>query len=168
MDRERNRWIVITVIVGVAALLLGCCLGALGGTVVFGTLWATPVLTETGWPSPPAAELVPAPQRPEIQVERAAALIQAVTEDGPAERAGLQRGDMILAIDERGFADEETLAQRLGSYDPGTRVTLSVLRGSRERVFTVRLGERPEGDGEGAWLGVEYRMIRVWQRAPLD
>ncbi|MBB6098033.1 carboxyl-terminal processing protease [Deinobacterium chartae] len=75
--------------------------------------------------------------------DRAGSLILEVAGGGPAEEAGLRRGDIITAID--GVALDGDAAQR-GSRlrergESGQEVQLDVLRGSQR--FTVRLAGRP-------------------------
>ena len=63
--------------------------------------------------------------------------------DGPADRAGIQVGDVIEAIDGRPVA---TLADLLGDVDrhqPGDSVRLTVLRDGSRGDVTVQLVERP-------------------------
>jgi hypothetical protein len=53
-----------------------------------------------------------------------------VLPDTPAERAGLQAGDLIVEIDGTPISSGELLADRLRNLDPGTDVSLLVRRGS--------------------------------------
>jgi S1-C subfamily serine protease len=62
---------------------------------------------------------------------------------GPAERAGIQVGDLIEAIDGHPVA---TLADLLGDVDrhqPGDSVQLTVLRNGSRGDVTVQLADRP-------------------------
>ncbi len=76
---------------------------------------------------------------------------------GPAEQAGLQRGDTITAINGQEIAPDTNLAEVIGSYAPGDTVTLTVERpGEEAREVTVTLGENPNEAG-AAFLGVNFR-----------
>jgi S1-C subfamily serine protease len=72
-------------------------------------------------------------------------LITQVTPQGPAERAGLRRGDLILAVGQapvRGVAD---FYRRLWAAGPaGVTVRLRVLQGERVRELSVRSADRHE------------------------
>ncbi|MBI5710431.1 MAG: aspartyl protease family protein [Candidatus Eisenbacteria bacterium] len=78
-----------------------------------------------------------------VQLERVAgaACVVAVAEGSPAARAGVASGDLVVAIDGEPAAafDLVTLARRLEG-PPGSRVTLTVRRGSHERI--CRLARR--------------------------
>ena len=68
------------------------------------------------------------------------ALIVEVFEDTPAAAAGLQAGDVILAVDGDVVDEERTLADRLYAYEEGDVVTLMVLREGEEIGIEVELG----------------------------
>jgi carboxyl-terminal processing protease len=56
----------------------------------------------------------------------------------PAARAGLQHGDLIVAVGRTSLAGRSaTFAARLIQGRPGTRVTITVLEGTRRRVLTL-------------------------------
>ena len=59
---------------------------------------------------------------------------------GPAERAGLQRGDVIVAIDDKPVADGSELIVAIRSRNPGDQVILRVRRDGREQTIEVTLG----------------------------
>ncbi len=77
------------------------------------------------------------------------AMVQDVTEGAPGERAGLQRYDLIVAVDSEPVSGTNHLIRTIASRQPGTRVSLRVLRDGRARQVAVKLGERPlRDDGE--------------------
>ncbi len=71
------------------------------------------------------------------------ALVQDVTEDSPAQVAGLKPYDVVVAIDDDPVVDDRGLIQRIAARTPGTAVRLRVLRDGHERVVAVKLAERP-------------------------
>lgn len=70
-------------------------------------------------------------------------LVIDVESGGPAERAGLQSGDIIVRVDDRSVETTQDLQAVLDRYKPGDSVTLTVNRNGRERSVTVTLGEAP-------------------------
>jgi S1-C subfamily serine protease len=67
-------------------------------------------------------------------------LVQAVEPGSPADRAGIARGDVIVAIDETAVSDPDPLYAALDAANRGD-ITLKIVRGSQEVVLTARLGD---------------------------
>lgn len=65
------------------------------------------------------------------------AIVTFVERDSPADRAGLQAGDVIVAFNGTPVANTDDLVPRVSSTRPGSRVTLTVLRDGRERMVEV-------------------------------
>ena len=65
-------------------------------------------------------------------------LVQAVEPGSPADRAGIARGDVIVAVDETAVNDADRLYAALDAAADGD-LALKVVRGSRELVLTARL-----------------------------
>jgi putative serine protease PepD len=63
-----------------------------------------------------------------------------VVPGGPADRAGIQPGDVIVAIDDKPVADSSELIVAIRSRSPGDTVTLTVHRGGDEQSVKVTLG----------------------------
>jgi S1-C subfamily serine protease len=61
----------------------------------------------------------------------------------PAQQAGLQSSDVIAAVNGQTVTNSDDLAQDTLSRLPGTRVTLTIIRGDRSQNISVTLGERP-------------------------
>jgi serine protease Do len=71
------------------------------------------------------------------------ALISDVTEDSPAERAGLKEGDVVTKVDDRTVVDSRALQLMIGEMSPARTVRLAVVRDGAERQFSVTLAEQP-------------------------
>jgi serine protease Do len=74
------------------------------------------------------------------------ALVANVEKEGPADRAGMQAGDVVLSVDGRDVADSFDLPKVIGNLPPGKAVKLKVWRQGAERTVTATLGE--QGDAE--------------------
>ena len=65
-----------------------------------------------------------------------------VMRDGPAAKAGLQKGDIITAMDNKPVDDANTLIQMVARKAPNSVVNLQVMRNKAPSSVNVTLGER--------------------------
>lgn len=73
-------------------------------------------------------------------------IVADVTQGSPAAQAGLQRGDLITAVDGQPLTTESSLPKLLNTKRPGDVVTLTVLRaGGVRQVIKLTLGTFPTG-----------------------
>jgi S1-C subfamily serine protease len=63
--------------------------------------------------------------------------------DAPAARAGLEPGDVIVAIDEETIETVEDFLGAMRRHAPGDRVTITVVRGADDRELEVVLSDLP-------------------------
>jgi S1-C subfamily serine protease len=70
--------------------------------------------------------------------------ISGVVSGGPAERAGLQRGDLVLSVDGAQVSTLRELYEQIWRKQPGQSLTLQILRESAISVFEVLPGDRYE------------------------
>jgi len=71
------------------------------------------------------------------------ALVGDVSPNSPAQRSGLQKGDIILDVNGKPVADSNDLRMRISMMQPDTNVNLAVFRNGAERQIPVKLGELP-------------------------
>jgi serine protease Do len=76
------------------------------------------------------------------------ALIADVEAGGPAARAGLKAGDIIIRVDDTEVAHSSDLPRIVARHAPGTHVKLVVLRDRAERTFDVTLDELKDEQAE--------------------
>lgn len=139
-----------------AGFVLVLCVGmALGGAIVYGVMQVvelrSPVKVETF-----DFKLDELPQEPSVRVVTPGAVVVEVIPGTPAEQAGLQVGDVILAVDGQQLGPNANLAALIAGYQPRDRVTLEVQRPDQDpRRVRVVLGESPDQDGV-AYLGIRY------------
>jgi serine protease Do len=72
------------------------------------------------------------------------AIVTSVAPGGPAEKAGLKRGDVITAVNKQPVADNNNLRNVVASMAPGANVEVTALRNGRDQKFQVALAELPE------------------------
>ncbi|HYH86247.1 MAG TPA: DegQ family serine endoprotease [Pyrinomonadaceae bacterium] len=75
-------------------------------------------------------------------------VVSNVQKGGAAERAGVERGDVITAINGNAVSDANELRNLVAGTQPGAEVTLTILRDGREQQLKVALGELSDGGGE--------------------
>jgi serine protease Do len=71
------------------------------------------------------------------------AIVTSVATGGPAERAGLKRGDVITTVNNQPVTDTNGLRNAVARMAPGTSVAVKAFRDGREQNFQVALAELP-------------------------
>ena len=75
--------------------------------------------------------------------DRKGAFVESVEPKHAAAKAGLEPGDLIVAVDGQPVADTRELIDLVSSRQPGSRVRLEVLREHKQHQLEVVLEERP-------------------------
>ena len=70
--------------------------------------------------------------------------VSSVETDGPAEKAGVQAGDVIIKFDGRPVEGSADLRRLVAGTAPGTKSTLTVWRAGAARDLTVAIAEMPQ------------------------
>ncbi|MHC4992508.1 MAG: DegQ family serine endoprotease [Planctomycetota bacterium] len=70
-------------------------------------------------------------------------LIADVMQDGPAAAAGLETGDVVLAIDDQRVDTPRELLHAVALSEPGEAILVDLIRQGREQQLSAVLGERP-------------------------
>jgi membrane-associated protease RseP (regulator of RpoE activity) len=149
---------IIWIGLGVVALFLTLGIGAAGGAALAyaafngvspasaaGGIQATTGITNT---APCAPMIFSDTVKSNVIVE--------VVAGGPAEKAGLKVGDVVLAVDGKDLGIGSDLATAISTHKPGDTVTLKVQTGTdAARDVKVTLGQNPN-DSTKPYLGVKY------------
>jgi S1-C subfamily serine protease len=72
------------------------------------------------------------------------AAVGSVEPGGPAARAGLQGGDVIVEVDGEPVDDSEDVSGAVNAGRPGQELRVVVQRGGQRRTLTVELGTQPD------------------------
>lgn len=64
--------------------------------------------------------------------------IDGVTEGRPAANAGIEKGDIVIRMDDHEVTDMMGYMEALSQYEEGDKATVAVLRGTREMEFKVK------------------------------
>jgi serine protease Do len=78
------------------------------------------------------------------------ALVQDVTPGSPGARAGLRPYDVIVGVDGAAVEGDDALIQQIAAREPGTAVTLQVVRDGRPFNIALKLAARPRRDRSDA------------------
>jgi serine protease Do len=70
-------------------------------------------------------------------------LISEVTPGGPADKAGIKVGDVIVTLNGKKLDDSNALRNAVAQIPPGTEVKIGLLRNGREMDVMAKLAERP-------------------------
>ncbi|WP_416340202.1 DegQ family serine endoprotease [Pseudomonas sp. C11] len=84
----------------------------------------------------------------------AGALVAQVLEDGPADKGGLQVGDVILSLDGKPIIMSADLPHLVGNLKPGEKAELDVVRDGSRKKISVTIGTLPEEGQEIAANGM--------------
>lgn len=79
--------------------------------------------------------------------QRRGVLVSDVLEGGPAEKAGVKGGDVILSVNNQPTEDSAQLKNHVAMAPPDSKARLRVVRDGKERIIGVTLGRRSQGGG---------------------
>jgi S1-C subfamily serine protease len=86
-----------------------------------------------------------------------------VEKDSPADKAGLEEGDVVQEIEGQELKSREMLIKEIRKRGPGDEVTLQVERDGEEKDIDVELGEYSERD---IWEEFEYKFPELFRVEP--
>jgi serine protease Do len=69
------------------------------------------------------------------------ALVRAVEPDGPADKGGIEAGDIILRVDRTKIDKANDLPRQIGSLKPGSQASIQVWRRGATRELSITIGE---------------------------
>ena len=92
------------------------------------------------------------------------ALVSVPTPGGPADEAGIRRGDVILKINDGDVKDSRDLARRIAALAPKTSVTLTVFRDDKPKLVEAKLTDLKDEEigpasGKGALPQAEIEAL---------
>ncbi len=68
-------------------------------------------------------------------------LVSEVVDDSPAKKAGLKAGDIVTKVNDKEIANAADLTSTIRSYEPNTKVSVSVIRDGKKKNFDATLGK---------------------------
>ncbi|MGY8527215.1 Do family serine endopeptidase [Paracidovorax citrulli] len=71
------------------------------------------------------------------------ALIAAIVQGGPADKAGVRPGDVLVGVGDLNISDTTALLNAIAQLKPGADVTMKLVRRGKPVEVTVNIGKRP-------------------------
>ena len=78
------------------------------------------------------------------------ALVEGIEKNGPADKGGLEAGDVILKFDGKPITTSADLPRAVGATKPGKIVPVEVLRKGSAKTLNIGVGEMPSDPNEAA------------------
>ena len=94
------------------------------------------------------------------------ALVADVTKGGPADKAGIQRGDVIVSFDGREIKEMNELPYLVASTPVGKRVKVEVIRKGERKTFDVKVGKLEGEEGKPAVSEAQNLGMNVQEITP--
>nr|WP_300462664.1 PDZ domain-containing protein [Desulfobacula sp.] len=95
-------------------------------------------------------------------------LVSEVAEDGPAQKAGIKRGDVILKINGKQVNNTGQLRSTIASLGAGAKVSIQYVRNKKEKTSTVELDQLPENLAAHSFFEKDYGALSGITIAPLN
>ena len=85
--------------------------------------------------------------------------VMGVLKNGPADQAGIRKGDIILSINDQAFENSNQLISYVGRQKPNSEVPAVILRADKKLNIKIKIAERPESK-TGQFLPVPQQQPR--------
>ncbi|HEX7635512.1 MAG TPA: Do family serine endopeptidase [Noviherbaspirillum sp.] len=76
--------------------------------------------------------------------KKSGAIIAGVLKGGPADKAGIRPGDILVAVNGKPVTDTADMLNLIADLPPGNKAKMTVLRKSQESTVDVLVGKRPK------------------------
>lgn len=80
----------------------------------------------------------------QVKFEEDRVVVVEALKGGPADKAGIKAGDVIVKVGDVKADDLEKTVQEIVRHKPGEKIKVTVKRGDKEMVITVTAGKRSE------------------------
>jgi serine protease DegQ len=88
--------------------------------------------------------------------KKSGAIIAGVLKGGPADKAGMRPGDILVEVEGKPVSDTTDMLNIIAQLTPGNRAKMTVLRKSQESTLEIVVGKRPRPRREAS------EEVRYW------
>jgi S1-C subfamily serine protease len=89
---------------------------------------------------------ISAEQAQELGLPQSGTLITGIINGGPADKGGIQPGDLLVAIDQQAVRDAQQMLQSIAELAPGHAARLTIRRGANSLDKSVKIERRPPAE----------------------
>ena len=93
------------------------------------------------------------------RTESGGVLIADVQKDGPAEKAGIQSGDILVELGGKKIKDNTTFRNDVARILPNKKIELALFRDGKLKKVTVTVGTFPDGEAAAAGAGEDAAVM---------
>lgn len=94
-------------------------------------------------------------------------LVADVVEEGPAEKAGMQRGDVIVEFESVAIKDVRQLRNLVADSEPGKETTVKLIRDGTPKIVQVKIAEMPSDiHAQSQMFDNQFRGVSVQELTP--
>ncbi|HTY57331.1 MAG TPA: PDZ domain-containing protein, partial [Bacteroidota bacterium] len=99
-----------------------------------------------GWLGVAIQDVTPRVAREKNLHVKSGALVNGVTDESPAEDAGIKEHDVIVAFNGKTIDESDDLLEAVRAAAPGEKADITVFRGEEKKVVHATLGKAPKRD----------------------
>ena len=74
-------------------------------------------------------------------------LVARVVEGGPADKAGIEPGDVIMSVNKQQVRNESEAINAIGLMSPGSNASMMIFRNGKSKELVAKISEYPNEDG---------------------
>jgi serine protease Do len=93
------------------------------------------------------------------------ALVSSVVDDSPAEKAGIETGDVILKFNDKTLASATDLPPLVSEQTPGSIATLQVWRKGKTRNISIKIGEMEVASNDASTSNIDKGKLGIAVRS---
>jgi serine protease DegQ len=139
-------------LIGINTMIISQTGGSIGIGLSIPTIVAKPIMEEIiqtgsvtrGWIGVGVQDLTPELAESFKLNNVNGALIVGVEPDGPADRAGIKRGDILITVESKTVANSSDILNLIAALPPGQTATFTVIRNQTEKPVEIKIGKRPK------------------------